>query len=309
MADVAETESTMNDDGVTDADLEAGFDEVAKEPSATPEPQTDQSTTPAASSEAQAVTEAPKFVQITEKDWSDLKTELTTLKSKTDAAAAELERKVSKAFGTLGGMERAFKEMQAATPAGKPVEITEAMSQALMKDFPEVHKGTIEMMRGLIDQINLKGTAVKAPPVTAPPTVAFTEADVAKRTEEAAAIAELKVVDKTLEGLHPGWRKLTGASANPDPNHPFRKWAAALPKEQQDELNITKDPLVMSRYIQGFEAAQKKSAANANSSKRVAQLRDATQPKGDGGPAARVQPKQDEFEAGFEEESRARRSG
>src|SRR5437867_2061568 len=51
-----------------------------------------------------------------------------------------MDKQFGTAFGKMGGLERVIKDLQAATPVGQPITVTEADLTELKDEFPDVSK-------------------------------------------------------------------------------------------------------------------------------------------------------------------------
>lgn len=225
---------------------------------------------------------APKYVQITEADWADVRAAA--------ARTASYERQLSSAHGSIGNLQKTVNELRAATPRGIKVEIPKDAFDDLEKEFPEL----AAMNRAALEKAlsGITGTE---------PRSEFSEADLARMVSERTTKLEVEA----LEDAHPEWRKIVGAvdirKEQPDPNNAFRKWLGAKDATYQARLNNTESAAVISRAITLFQRETKagpKPGPNAADRRREI-VQGAVQPRGDGGAPAAGSSAQDEFEAGF----------
>ncbi len=271
-----EDENTA-DDAAGQAAFDAGFEDkpVEKAPEQT-------ETKPA--TEAQAKAPEPEYGQLT-------KDEIASFR----AAAAELsslKKQQASAFGTIGNLKTAIDALRSQTPRGGKIEISKEAFADLEKDFPELANSTRAALEKALSGVSGTGDA---------------EADDAaiKRAlaEHNAKVAEREI--EALEDAHPDWRKVVGAVSvgeDPDPEHPFRKWLGTKPPEYQARVNGTESAAVISRAISLFQRETKappKPQPQARDNARAGVLRDAVQPKGDGGAPTSSNTPEDAFAAGF----------
>ncbi len=228
---------------------------------------------------------APKYVQITQEQFDSLQAAAT----KTTA----IEGQLSKVFGTMGDMQQIVKKLQSATPAGMSIEIPKDAFAEMERDFPEL---AAHLRAGL--EKSLKGVRGTADGVAADPDA------VGKLVDEKTA----KLQIEALEDAHPTWREIVGAVGSDgkhDPENPFRKWLATQPAEYQAKINATNSATVITRAIDKFIAAKAALPKTpATPAPKVAarndRIRDAIQPRGDGGQPA--PPAKDDFAEGFRQE-------
>lgn len=215
-------------------------------------------TKPATETPPVAEPEAPKYVQITEKEWADMKAAA--------AKTASYDKQFSTVFGTVGRFEKLVKEVQTqqSEATGK---LSSAAFDKLKEQFPELADMTREAVQNAL--------AGKAPEVDK------TEID-RLRAERIAAEKE------ALEDAHSNWQELIGAAApgEADPDHPFRKWLATQDEAYQGRINKTESAAVLLRAIDRFQTETKKPAKPAPDTARAdvrrEQIAAAVTPRGDG---------------------------
>ncbi len=229
--------------------------------------------------------EKPEYVQLTKQDYERL-----------DAAAKrtdDFEKQFSKAFGTIGDMQKIVKALQGQTPRGLAVKIPEGAFAAMEKDFPELAQHTRAALEATLK--GLEGTGS--------PSAHVDTAEFESKLEERV----LKLASEDLEDEFPEWQKIVGAvdtrkGEKPDPNNAFRKWLATKPKDYQDRINGTNSAGVITRAIRSFQSETKPDPAppaiDPQAKARANRIQGAVRPKGDGGhpPGASAG---DEFDAGF----------
>lgn len=283
--------ATSVDESDTDLDFESGFEGKPTESAPPAEEKPVEEVPPKEEGEPAAAPAAePKHKLVTDEEWNALMAKADAV----DSLRLESRRELDRAFGKVGGLERKLAELQAATPAGQAIEVSDE-DVADLAEFPELAGGVLKALRKVVGK--MKGTA----PVQA-------TAPVDK--EQFAAIAQQSAVALQLEALedeHAGWRELVGA---PGSQNPYRLWLAKQSAEYQERLNSTNNALVIARSITRFKetsaaeakaAAEKKAAEDAAALKkgeRQKVLAAAATPRGAGGHAPAPSP-DDEFESGF----------
>lgn len=227
----------------------------------------------------------PEFVQITKAQFE-----------RWEAAAKrndDFEKQMSKAFGTIGDVQKIVKTLQAGTPRGASIKIPEGAFAAMEKDFPELAQHTRAALEATLK--GMEGTGGTSAHVD---TAGF-ERQIEDRV--------LKLQAEDLEDAYPDWQKIVGAidtrkGETPDPNNAFRKWLATKDKAYQDRVNGSNSAGVITRAIRAFKSeskpAQTAVAPDPRAQVRASRIQDAVRPKGDGGqPPAKGA--DDDFEAGF----------
>lgn len=233
---------------------------------------------------AEKPADQPEYVQLTKQQFERLE----TAANRTD----DFEKQFSKAFGTIGDMQKIVRTLQGQTPRGLAVKIPDGAFAAMEKDFPELASHTRAALEATLK--GLEGTGSASAHVD-------TEAFEAKLVERV-----LKLASEDLEDEFPEWQKIVGAvdtrkGEKPDPNHPFRKWLATKPQNYQDRVNGANSAGVITRAIRAYQSEIKTPAAPAKdpqAATRTSRIHEAVRPKGDGGQPP-VKNADDEFEAGF----------
>lgn len=236
----------------------------------------------------------PKYVRVTEEQFAAL--------NAAAAKTASFETQLSKAFGTIGNMQKVLTTLQAATPRGFKVEIPKDAFAAMERDFPELAQHSRAALEATLR--GLTGTG--------PANAEIDPEQLTRLVGEHAAKLRAERTEEEVEALvdiYPDWRKIVGAVNTlagevPDPNNPYRKWLATQPADYQARLNSTNSAAVISRSISRFQTetktvVAKPPAANLQAQLRAARIRDAVQPRGDGGQAPPARTDDDEFMAGF----------
>jgi hypothetical protein len=269
--------TTMVDDAQENADFGAGFEGKAVEPPA-------KAQEPAETPRAEAV-ETPEYVQITAKDWAEVRAAA--------AKTASYDQQLSKAFGTIGNLSKQLAEQKAAgqpAPTARKFEISKDAFAAMEKDFPELAQQTRAALEAALSGMPVAGGA---------------EIEPAKIESMLATYTSRREIE-ALEDSHPDWREIVGAvgrDQQPDQSNPFRKWLATKDTAYQARINGTESAAVISRAIRSFQnetkTAAPQAAAKPRDDARAERIRSAVQPRGDnaGGPAAKND--DDEFMAGF----------
>jgi len=230
----------------------------------------------------------PEYVQITKEQFTRLEASA--------AKTGEIEKQISKLFGTTGDMQQIVKTLQTQTPSGQRIELPEKFLAKTRKDFPELADQSEDDMREAMKGLRGTGPA-SAPGATAQEVQKAVEAALTKREE------------KSLTKAHPNWRDIVGAVDSydkRDTTNPFRVWLATQPTEYQTEVNDADDAMTISKAIDKFEASKKAAAKPATPSPKDAAatarknvLKAALTPKGDGGQPPPLKTVDDAFNEGF----------
>lgn len=230
--------------------------------------------------------EKPEYVQLTKQQFERLE----TAAKRTD----DIESKFSKAFGTIGDVQKIVRTLQGQTPRGSSVKIPDGALDAMKKDFPELAAHFQAALEATLK--GMEGTGSSTAQVD-------TEAFESKLEERV-----LKLASEDLEDEFPDWQKIVGAvdtrkGEKPDPNNAFRKWLATKDKAYQDRINGANSAGVITRAIRAFQSETKTAPAapaktNSQAEVRTSRIQEAVRPKGDGGQPP-VKQADDEFEAGF----------
>jgi len=257
------------------ADFASGFsDEPVKKP-AKPEPAAAPDKAPA------AVEEKPEYVQVTAADWAEVQ-----------AAArktASYDAQLSKAFGTIGNLQKQIAESRKDAPAAtRKVEIPKAAFEAMAKDFPELAEHNRAALEAALSGLKLEGDGTDE-----------------SKLEKALTGLLAKKEMEGLEDTYPDWRTIVGAvdvnKEQPDPNNAYRRWLSTKDAEYQRRINETESAATVQRSIALFrrETRTAPKTAPEKSQARADRFRAAVQPKGDGAAPAPSNTDNDDFEAGF----------
>ena len=274
---ILEDETTGDNEAQEQAAFDAGFEGAAEKPSAKTEP------SPAEPPREEPP--APKYVQLTEDQYAVL-----------NGAAAKtvaLEQQMSKAFGTIGNLQKVINGLQAQTPRGLKIEIPKDAFSEMERDYPEI----AAMQRSALEKAlsGITGTAESDP------------GSVNRVLAEYTARQEVERL-KTFEEEYPNWRDIVGAPTVdrplPDPDVPFRKWLATKDAAYQARVNETNSANVLERAITRFQqetrpSSQPKPKQQPSADTRREQIAAAVQPRGDGAPPTSRNTSEDAFLAGF----------
>ena len=236
---------------------------------------------------AAAAPETPEYIQITKADWENLK-----------ASAAKTEKfegQFSKVFGTMGELQQIVKALQSATPKGMSIDIPADAFAEMDAEFPEL---AAQLRKGLEKTLKtVRGTGTASKGDEKPDSEALH-----KLIEDAAGkLAERREV-AMLDEEYPDWRVTVGQFGDKD--NPYRKWLAAQGAVYEGRINNAKHAAPIIRSIERFEASK---AALTNKPKpqvpkpnpQAQRIRDAVQPKGDGGQPKPANTADDDFRSGF----------
>jgi hypothetical protein len=293
--DTTTTDTAAVDDAAAESAFGSGFAGV--------EGKTDRSdkadTKPAANGKAAPARDAtrteveppPEVVSITAKEWAEVRAAA--------AKTASYDQQLSKAFGTIGNLQKLVngfqaKAVQPEPPAPRKVEISPAAFAEMARDFPELAQQTRAALEAALSGYAPKG----ADTVDASKLESMLASYTAKREVEA------------LEDAYPEWREIVGAcdssKETPDPNNPFRKWLGTKDAAYQDRINGSESAAVIGRAIRTFQRETAAVPAKPNGANgtprdvaRRAQIASAVQPRGDNAGSGASKTDDDEFTAGF----------
>lgn len=238
------------------------------------------------------VPEKPQYIRVTKQEWDNAKASL--------GKVSTLESRVAKFEGSMPKAEQLIQQVidkvQAQTPAGVPLELTDEDFADFQETFPEVGQEMRKSLDKILKRMNTRGTAAPA---------ALDESAVTKAVETILTTREKQALEKT----HPTWKEIVGAvdmskgEKAPEDN-PFRQWLAAQPPEYQQEINNTKSPAVVQSAIDRFIAVPKAAPAAAKPDRAAARravIEDAVTPRADGNPPPLNPPQsvEDAFASGF----------
>lgn len=263
-----DNDTTTTDDAAAEAAFAGGFEaETPKRP----EPRADPGKVQPAETprETKPNGKDPDYVQITRSDWDNVRTAA--------AKTATYDQQLSKAFGTIGNLQKVINGLRDQTPQGRKIEVSREAFADLERDFPELANSTRAALERALSGVHGNG---------ADPAV------IRRMLNEHTSEREVEV----LEDAHPDWRDIVGAvdvsQQMPDPNNPFRKWLATKDAGYQRRINGTESAAVVMRAINLFQRetqtrTQTRQAQAARADTRTDRIRQAVQPRGDGAaPAA-----------------------
>lgn len=272
-------DTTIVDDAREQADFDAGF---TSKPAEKPPEQTEK-TKPAESPRTEDAP-APEYVQITKADWAEVRAAA--------AKTASYDQQLSKAFGTIGNLQKVINTLQSGTPRGTRVDIPKDAFADLEKDFPELAQQTRAALERALSGVTGTGSG----------SAEVDDSRIERMLTERARVMEIEA----LEDAHPDWRTIVGAvnatTERPDPDNAFRKWLSTKDDAYQKRINGTESAAVISRSIGLFQRETKAPANPQTPAARTAReerIRDAVQPRGDGAAPAAGKSDEDEFAAGF----------
>jgi hypothetical protein len=111
-----------------------------------------------------------------------------------------------------------------------------------------------------------------------------------------------------LAAEYPNWREIVGApdkDGNVNKDHPYRVWLAAQPAAYQAKINDSNSALIIMRSIEKFNedtakaAATKANVKSPQAEARRTVIKNAIQPRGDGGQPPPAKTEDDYFNEGF----------
>jgi hypothetical protein len=156
---------------------------------------------------------------------------------------------------------------------------------------------------------NIKQNIAK-PPVAETTVTPPLDADAIAKQKYTEAIMEHEMNVLTTE--YPNWREIVGAPEqggveNVNLQHPFRVWLGAQPVEYQAKINNANSSVIIMRAIEKFNDDTAKAAATKarattptpQVAARKAVIKDAIQPRGDGGAPPPAKTEDDHFAEGF----------
>jgi len=230
----------------------------------------------------------PEYVQITKEEHAIL----------TGAAAkvATIEKGYNSLQGTVGNIKQIVSKMEAATPQGEAVQISDEMFAEMAEEFPTL----AGQIRTVLEKA-LKGKTGTGAAATVDPE-AMKQAVRGEATQQAIEV---------LEEDHPTWRGIVSKldiEGKIDTSTPYRVWLAKQPAEYQTRINETHNPIVVSRSIDKFLADQAKVPAapppppkkKDDTTPRRDRIKDAIPLRGDGGAPPPSNQAPDDFREGFE---------
>ena len=282
------TDTAAVDDAKADAEFGSGFAGDATKTDTT-KPPANGKADPARDATRADAEPPPEVVSITAKEWAEVRAAA--------AKTASYDQQLSKAFGTIGNLQKlvnGFQTQQAQDkpPAARKVEISPAAFAEMARDFPELAQQTRAALEAALSGYAPNGAG---------------DVDPGKLESMMASYTARREIEN-LEDAFPEWRKIVGAvdvsREQPDGNNPFRKWLGTKDAAYQDRINGSESAAVIGRAIRLFQretaaAPAKPNGATVRDTARGDRIRAAIQPRGDNAGAAASKTDQDEFEAGF----------
>lgn len=287
-------EQQQNAGGQQDeADFEAGFSGTEVKATETPA----NTETPAAGKEQQAeqseqqqvaTPSEPETVQITREQFEKL--------TKAADMVDSLSKGQDKVFGKLGAFEQMLANLQANTPSGQQIEVSEADFEELAKEFPDLAALQIKGLNKVLGK--MRGTGGQSVDPKQIETV------VQERIAQAVGEQRANMIDEVLSDRHADWKELRD-------NNPadYQEWLASLPEADRNAYKSSNNPFFVAKKLDEFKAYRAKRAAPGKTETPVTATRKeiiqaAVAPRGTGGqPPAKTG--DDDFEAGFNQTTRA----
>lgn len=242
--------------------------------------------------------EKPQYIRLTKQEWDNTK-----------AAAGKvstLESQLAKLTGSIPKAEQivqqAIEKIQAQTPAGQPVELTDD-DFAEWTDFPEVGATMRKSMEKIVKRLNVRGTAAPAGAAVLDSDAIDKAVDARLKARDDAATAATREKEMTgLAEVYPDWGKIVGQPLAMGTKEPveteWRKWATT-----NDHAALTTDsPAEVKASIEKFMESQKPAGTKPDkAAARRAVIADAVTPRTEGNPPPLNQPMSAEeaFGSGF----------
>jgi hypothetical protein len=277
------SDTTAADYAQEQADFGAGFEGTAEKSSSEGRAVRTTAKAPDLAATPREKAPEPKYVRITEKDWADVRAAA--------AKTASYDSQLSKAFGTIGNLQKLVNGFQSQTPAGRPIVIPKDAFAAMERDFPELAQQTRSALEAALSGVHGTGGG---------------DASDAGKIEGMLASYTSRREVEALEDAYPSWREIVGAvdvtREQPNPNNPFRRWLATKDVAYQTRINGSESAAVIGRAIRLFQNETKaptKPAATPRDTARAERIRGAVQPRGDNAGAASGKSDDDEFVAGY----------
>ncbi len=288
-------ESKSTDDVAASAAAEeAAFNAVMGEEgqpaTTTTEPASDEGAEPASSQSSESAPQSPAepvLAKISEADWKKAIEGVT----KIEEISAALEKRFGTAFGKIGALEGVLKQLQAATPAGQAIQVTEADFDEMLRDFPDL---TAMQVKGLNRALSrMKGTG--AAPMLDPAKIEEIVDQRIRARDESRAIEQ-------MTKRRTNWDEIVGPA---DSKTPYRQWLGTQTPEYQRMIAETWDPEVVDKSIDTFlkQSQQKSTKPSAPGDSRRRVLEGGVTPRSAGaGPGPKPKTEEDYFAEGFNSE-------
>lgn len=243
----------------------------AKEPDAKPKAESEGAKQPAAEPPA------AEYVQLTKQNHDLLM-----------GVAAEipgLKRQLASAHGNIGHLTKTINEVTAKLQSGDPIDPNDEDFAELKENYPELHA---TLLAGL-------GRFTKRSHANRNPSKDKKGEEAAKTPQDRDPDAERKAEGERQQALiaeeYPDWVQIIGR--HDDPTNEFRQWLMTQPEDYRERINKTRNGIVIIRAIDKFTAHKESAAASTSRPReeerkpeapaRNERLREAVQPRGDGG--------------------------
>jgi hypothetical protein len=233
--------------------------------------------------QAETVTQAPEYVQITKQDFERLNAAATAI----DEIKADSKRQFDSAFGKIGGMQQVLQQIQGQTPSGQAVELDESDFAELKEQWPELADLTLKGFNKALAK--LKGTGAPAASIDVDKLVAER---VAPELDKVRQEYRAELTDLRMRVHHADWKTVLNSDA-------FIAWEKTLPQEEREQFLNSSDPDYVAGTISKFKTSQTEAQAKARKNATRQELIDAAvTPRGSGGHPS-VKTDEDDFYAGF----------
>lgn len=234
----------------------------------------------------------PEYVRVTKQDWDNAKANLGKVSS--------LESQVAKLTGAMPKadllVQQVMEKVQAHTPAGEPLVLTDEDFAEFKETFPEVGETMRKSLDKILKRMNGRGGAAALDPGAIEKVV---EATLTKRAEAETTATREKELSGLIE-VYPNWGEIVGRpppGAEPVQTD-WRKWATANDPKALE----TDSPSAVQASIAKFIESQKAAAAKPDKgAARRAVIADAVTPRAETQPPPLHQPQSAEeaFASGF----------
>lgn len=246
-----------------DADFAAGYNGT---PTETPEPQSTEETQQPEKPAEQPADPEPEFVQISKKDWEDIQVKVNALNPGV----------IDKAFGKIGGLERALQDIQSKTPTGESIELTDADFAELAEEFPELAQTTKAVFGKVLEKFKGTGPSTNPEQIQSLVDQGLSARETTRRAEET----------KLVEAEYSNWREIV---ASPE----FDTYFKTLTPREQRRIANTWDADRVLNALDGFQKfkteqenarlTKEQEAKAKQTDTRQQRFQDAVQPRGAGG--------------------------
>lgn len=198
----------------------------------------------------------------------------------TEAQIAELlgeipkyRKQIDNQAGHIGKLNAAIQSLRQETSRGDPVSVTDEDVADIGEHFPELAGMTKNALNKVLSKLNVRGTGTAQTPEE--------YVSLARQAAEDVASKErVKTHVELLNGLNPGWEKITGLP-DQDGNVPetdYRKWLIKQPVEYQEKILNSNNAFEIGSSITAFKAATEAAAKKQQQNKQ--RLANAVQPEG-----------------------------